>query len=46
MAEIVGCMAMSHGPQLLTPPDKWSELPARIKGPFNRYGPYTRRCIV
>ncbi len=35
MAEIVGCMAMSHGPQLLTPPDKWSELPTRIKGPFH-----------
>ncbi len=35
MAEIVGCMAMSHGPQLLTPPDKWSELPTRVKGPFH-----------
>ncbi len=35
MAEIVGCMAMSHGPQLLTPPDKWSQLPTRIKGPFH-----------
>jgi 3-O-methylgallate 3,4-dioxygenase len=35
MAEIVGCMAMSHGPQLLTPPDKWPELPTRIKGPFH-----------
>ncbi|MCZ6812506.1 MAG: hypothetical protein O7F14_00440 [Alphaproteobacteria bacterium] len=35
MAEFVGCMAMSHGPQLLTPPDKWSELPTRIKGPFH-----------
>jgi hypothetical protein len=35
MAEIVGCMAMSHGPQLLTPPDKWTELPTRIKGPFH-----------
>ncbi len=35
MAEIVGCMAMSHGPQLLTPPDRWTELPTRIKGPFH-----------
>jgi hypothetical protein len=35
MAEIVGCVAMSHGPQLLTPPDKWPELPTRIKGPFH-----------
>jgi hypothetical protein len=35
MAEIVGCVAMSHGPQLLTPPDKWSQLPTRIKGPFH-----------
>jgi 3-O-methylgallate 3,4-dioxygenase len=25
---------MSHGPQLLTPPEKWPELPVRIKGPF------------
>ena len=35
MAEIIGCMAMSHAPQLLTPPDKWSELPVRTKGPFH-----------
>ncbi len=35
MAEIVGCMAMSHGPQLLAPPDRWPELPSRVKGPFN-----------
>ncbi len=35
MAEIVGCVAMSHGPQLLTPPDKWSQLPTRVKGPFH-----------
>jgi hypothetical protein len=35
MAEIVGCLAMSHGPQLLTPPDKWPELPTRTKGPFH-----------
>lgn len=35
MAEIVGCVAMSHGPQLLTPPDKWPQLPTRVKGPFH-----------
>jgi 3-O-methylgallate 3,4-dioxygenase len=35
MSEIVGCIAMSHGPQLLTPPEKWPDLPTRIKGPFN-----------
>lgn len=35
MAQIVGCVAMSHGPQLLTPPDKWSQLPSRVKGPFH-----------
>ncbi|MDX1484292.1 MAG: hypothetical protein R3229_07410 [Alphaproteobacteria bacterium] len=35
MAEIIGCMAMSHAPQLLTPSDKWPELPARAKGPFH-----------
>ncbi len=34
MAEIVGCLAMSHSPQLLMPPDKWHELPARVKPPF------------
>ena len=34
MAEIVGCVAMSHGPQLLTPPDRWPDLPSRTKGPF------------
>lgn len=34
MVEIVGCVAMSHGPQLFTPPEKWSQLPTRIKGPF------------
>jgi aromatic ring-opening dioxygenase catalytic subunit (LigB family) len=26
---------MSHAPQLLTPPEKWSQLPTRIKGPFH-----------
>ncbi len=35
MAKIVGCMAMSHSPQLLTPADKWAELPGRARGPFN-----------
>ena len=35
MVEIVGCVAMSHGPQLFTPPEKWSQLPTRIKGPFH-----------
>ncbi len=25
---------MSHAPQLLTPPDKWSSLPDRARGPF------------
>lgn len=35
MAEIVGCLAMSHAPQLLTPADKWPDLPDRAKGPFN-----------
>lgn len=34
MAEIVGCIAMSHSPQLLTPPDRWDTLPDRTKGPF------------
>jgi OH-DDVA oxygenase/3-O-methylgallate 3,4-dioxygenase len=28
-------MAMSHAPQLLAPPERWSELPTRIKGPFH-----------
>lgn len=35
MSEIVGCMALSHSPQLLTPPEKWTELPGRARGPFN-----------
>jgi hypothetical protein len=35
MAEIVGCLAMSHAPQLLTPPERWHELPDRVKPPFN-----------
>lgn len=26
---------MSHGPQLLTPPEHWPNLPTRIKGPFH-----------
>ncbi len=35
MAQIVGCVAMSHGPQLLASPDKWETFPNRTKGPFN-----------
>lgn len=35
MAEIVGCIAMSHAPQLLMPSDRWPELPSRTKGPFH-----------
>ncbi len=34
MAEIIGCLAMPHSPQLLMPPEKWHELPARVKPPF------------
>jgi len=34
MAEIVGCIAMSHAPQLLMPSDNWPDLPSRTKGPF------------
>ena len=34
MADVIGGIAMSHAPQLLMPPDKWSELPNRTKGPF------------
>lgn len=30
MAEIIGCLALSHAPQLLMPPGKWQELPTRI----------------
>jgi len=33
MAELVGCIALSHGPQLLMPPDKWQDLPTRVKEP-------------
>tara|TARA_B100001123_G_scaffold267118_1_gene297373 strand:+ start:413 stop:1321 length:909 start_codon:yes stop_codon:yes gene_type:complete len=35
MADILGCMAMSHGPQLLTPSEKWPDLPTRVTAPFN-----------
>lgn len=35
MAKIVGALAMSHAPQLIMPPEKWPDLPARAKGPFN-----------
>jgi aromatic ring-opening dioxygenase catalytic subunit (LigB family) len=31
MAEIVGCVALSHAPQLLMPPEKWHEVPSRVK---------------
>ena len=30
MANIVGCLAMSHGPQLMVPPDKWDLLSNRV----------------
>ena len=33
MAEIVGCLALSHAPQLLMPPEKWQDLPTRVKDP-------------
>ncbi len=33
MAEIIGCIGTAHAPQLLMPPDKWQDLPDRIKDP-------------
>ena len=33
MAKIIGCMALSHGPQLLMPPEKWQDLPDRVREP-------------
>ena len=33
MAEIIGCMGTGHAPQLLMPPQKWHELPDRVKDP-------------
>ena len=33
MAEIIGCMGAGHAPQLLMPPEKWHELPDRVKDP-------------
>ncbi|HWP58589.1 MAG TPA: hypothetical protein VNL14_11930 [Candidatus Acidoferrales bacterium] len=36
MAELVGCLAMSHSPMLLTPPDKWDVIPDRIEAPAVR----------
>ncbi len=33
MAELIGCLAMSHSPMLLTPPDKWDVIPDRIEAP-------------
>ncbi|HEY4134144.1 MAG TPA: hypothetical protein VGO34_02920 [Alphaproteobacteria bacterium] len=35
MAKVIGGLAMSHAPQLLMPPEKWSDLPNRTKGPFS-----------
>jgi hypothetical protein len=32
MAELIGCLALSHGPQLFMPPEKWHELPTRVAG--------------
>ena len=34
MAEIIGCIALSHGPQLLMPPEKWQDLPTRVREPL------------
>ncbi len=34
MAEIVGCMAMSHGPQLMLKPDQWGLLNTRSWDPL------------
>ena len=34
MAELVGCLAMSHGPQLMIPPDKWAVLHTREWDPL------------
>ncbi|MGH7827840.1 MAG: hypothetical protein ACREQ7_22025 [Candidatus Binatia bacterium] len=31
MAQLIGCLALSHGPQLLMPPEKWHELPTRVE---------------
>ena len=33
MAEIIGCLAVPHAPQLLMPPEKWQDLPTRVKNP-------------
>ena len=33
MAEIVGCLGIPHGPQLLMPTEKWADLPTRVKDP-------------
>jgi 3-O-methylgallate 3,4-dioxygenase len=35
MAEIVGCLGMSHSPQLLMPALQWGDLPDRVRPPFN-----------
>ncbi|HWP58502.1 MAG TPA: hypothetical protein VNL14_11480 [Candidatus Acidoferrales bacterium] len=33
MGEIIGCIGTAHAPQLLMPPEKWHELPDRVKDP-------------
>jgi hypothetical protein len=35
MAQIVGCLATSHSPQLHYPPEQWAGLPFRVNGPLN-----------
>ena len=34
MANLIGCLAMSHGPQLMIPPEKWSLLHTREWDPL------------
>ena len=33
MAEVIGCLGTGHAPQLLMPPERWQELPDRVKDP-------------
>lgn len=35
MAKIIGCLAMSHSPQLHYPPEKWPGMPFHSDGPFH-----------
>jgi 3-O-methylgallate 3,4-dioxygenase len=35
LSTLISSIALSHAPQLLTPAERWHELPARAKGPFN-----------